>query len=170
MHTDEALYDEAKAGSKAAFAMLYQRYERPLFGFIVRRVGNPQDAEEIFHEAMLSILRTPTMTFAKGGFAGWLYKVAFHMTLNRIRKQQREVSALRNIIPLDTHSPAVEASKLQELATAAESLTPSLHEVYALRCAGKSYDEIASTLAVPVGTVKSRLHLMVTKLRKDLSK
>jgi len=54
------------------------------------------------------------------------------------------------------------------LAAAVERLPKSLAEVYRLRASGLSYEEMAEVLAVPLGTVKSRMHQMVAELRKEM--
>jgi RNA polymerase sigma-70 factor (ECF subfamily) len=53
---------------------------------------------------------------------------------------------------------------------AAAGLSEPLRQVYVLRREGKSYEEMSDILGIPLGTVKSRVHLMVTQLRKDLNK
>lgn len=173
MQSDEALYYEVRGGSKEAYAKLYQKYERPLFGFILRRIPNRQDAEDIFQEAMLAVLRTPTMKFeGNGAFAGWLYKVALNAILNRARSRQREVAATtayRGLSLVQGNDGETEV-QLEQLATAAKDLSPTLGDVYHLRSSGKSYEEIATDLNIPVGTVKSRIHLMIAHLRKGFNK
>lgn len=175
MQSDEALYKEVCDGSKAAFEELYDRYERPLFGFILRRIGNQQDAEEILHDVMLSLLKESNARFEKDGFAAWLYKVALNRSLNRLRSRSRANDARQQMglyvaesKRIDDH--LLEQEKSSHLRQAAESLSTPLREVYDLRQSGKSYEETANTLGLPLGSVKSRIHMMVTHLRKEMSK
>lgn len=173
MASDESLYAEIRRGSKQAFAALYERYEGPLFGFILRRLPNREDAEDVFHEAMMAILKTPTMQFDRGGFAPWIYKVSLNLILNRARSRTRESNAKANYEHLKVVSVGEESTIEQDLgalAAAARSLSPTLAEMYKLRSNGKSYDEIADELSIPVGTVKSRIHLMVAHLRKGFKR
>ena len=57
MPSDEALYEQLLGGDMRAFDLLYERYNRPLFGFIRRYVADSAQAEEIFHEAFIALLK-----------------------------------------------------------------------------------------------------------------
>ncbi|MCX6125006.1 MAG: sigma-70 family RNA polymerase sigma factor [Proteobacteria bacterium] len=172
MDSDESLYIEVRKGSNMAFEHLYAKYERPLFGFILRRVGNRQDSEEIFHETMVAIFRGPAANLGKGAFAGWLYKVSLNLSLNRLRKRARESNALNTIAAqpaaIQSDKPDFFEKYSVKVEEAAQTLSEPLAQVYALRRDGKSYEEMATTLDLPLGTVKSRIHLMVKQLRKEV--
>lgn len=174
MESDEQLYLEVRKGSQAAFETLYERYEGPIFGFIFRRLQSRQDAEEVFHEAMLAIFKGPALEFAKGGFAGWLFKVALNLSLNRVRSKKREGRALALVTDQDGAARNLETwpdpEDLAEMQKAAASLSEALRQVYVLRVEGRSYEEMSDILGIPLGTVKSRVHLMVTQLRKEMGK
>jgi RNA polymerase sigma-70 factor (ECF subfamily) len=174
MQSDESLYEAARQGSHTAFAQLYARYESPLFGYVVRRLGSRQDAEEVLQEAMLAVLKGPQARFSGAGFAPWLYRVAHNAALNRVRARRRAVEARGQIWDTEA-APSADAAlesqeRLRALESAARGLSPPLAQVYALRCAGKSYEEMAADLGLPLGTVKSRLHALVTHLRKELGR
>lgn len=180
---DETLYREARAGSGSAFAALYARYEAPIFGFLLRRLRNRADTEDVFQEVMLSILNgSEARLIDDGAFAGWIYRVAANRCHNHKRAARRESTAMVNVLR-DTENqigaPILEnsiqdallkAEKREELERASRRLSPPLGDVYALRSAGRTHEEIAETLGVPVGTVKSRLHALVAQLRKDMDR
>jgi RNA polymerase sigma-70 factor (ECF subfamily) len=176
--TDEALFQEARAGSERAFAALYARYEGPLFGFLMRRCASAQDAEDVFQEAMLAVLRGPGVELDAGGFAAWLYRVAINAALNRARAGARRDRRER-VAGAETGAAVAEAAadevlverqRLAEVDTAAARLSGPLAEVYALRRGGRSYEEMAAQLGVPLGTVKSRMHQLVATLRRELAR
>jgi RNA polymerase sigma-70 factor (ECF subfamily) len=175
MDTDEQLYCEARLGSKLAFEALYAKYERPVFAFILRRIENREEAEEVFHEAMLSIFKGEAAEFQNGGFAAWLYKVSLNISLNRMRSRRRERVALvayheqGQRTGVDDCDNPVDPDTAKQLEQAVSTLKPTLRQVYNLRAQGKSYEEIATIAAVPVGTVKSRVNKMIRDLRKDIS-
>lgn len=175
MDSDEVLYEKARSGSKAAFERLYEKYEKPIFGFIYRRLRSVPDSEDIFHDTMLAIFKGPQAEFSsEGAFAGWLYKVAFNLALNRLRSRNRESHAMAalkiNEMTLAHSTQATIAYDLDDVSQAAEGLTKPLKDVYTHRLDGKSYEEMATLLKVPVGTVKSRVHLMVKQLREEVKK
>lgn len=185
MESDEALYQDIRRGSQAAFEYLYAKYERPVFSFILKRLKNREEAEEVFQETMMSIYRGPEVFHDKGAFAAWLYKVALNLSLNRTRSQRREQAAMLRVVPFErerlvTNSAdedAIEKEIETELGQtkdrikqSVEDLSPSLREVYRLRSEGKSYEEMAGIVGVPVGTIKSRIHKMMNQLREEVGR
>jgi len=177
MNDDETLYREVRQGSKAAFEHLYGKYERPVFAYVMRRLQNREEAEEVFHEAMLSIFRGPEAQFQEGAFAGWLFRVAHNLALNRLRKQKRERVALValkvQLTPEDqqysSSKEALSPEDWKQLEGSVDELSAPLRQVYDLRVAGKTYDEMAKIAGVPVGTIRSRVHKMMGQLRKEIS-
>lgn len=175
MLSDEILYNAAQDGSHTAFRELYARYERPLFGFIMRRIGNRQDAEDVFHDVMLAVLKEPDCRFERGGFAAWIYKVALHRSLNKLRTHRRFDAAKNQLRVVEPHAESAEQPlEYQEqahlLAKASEQLSLPLRQVYELRKNGKTYEETAQILGLPVGSVKSRINALVRQLRKEMTR
>ncbi len=173
--SDETLYHRLRRdGDLAAFDQLYQRYERRLFGFLLGFLSERADAEEVFHDAFLQVLASREVSFARGSFAAWLYKIARNLALNRVRSGRRAVqatSALPAGEPVATAEEQLEArAQGQALARAVGELPPMLAEVYQLRVGGMSYEEIAFALEVPLGTVKSRMHELCDRLKSGVSR
>src|SRR5215207_7535815 len=168
--SDEALYARLRQqGDMAAFDVLYGRYERRLFGFIRGYVQARPDAEEVFHDAFLQVLRSREVRFERGSFAAWIFKVGRNLALNRLRSGRRASDAATQLPPGDPPTRADEALEAGEradaVARAVAALPPGLAEVYRLRMSGMSYEEIAFALEIPLGTVKSRTHEMVARLK-----
>lgn len=173
MQSDESLYREARQGSNQAFRRLYEKYEGPLFAFVTRRLQNRQEAEDVFHEAMLAIFKGPEADFREGAFAGWLFKVALNLSLNKIRSRQREARALRSIQMQDSYArdgAEDDTEALSHLESSVKDLDGKLKEVYDLRAQGKSYEEMSAIVGVPVGTIRSRVFRMVHHLREEMSR
>ncbi len=172
MESDERLWERLRAGELAAFDQLYARYERPLYGFILGFLGDGAEAEDVFHEAFLAMLRDPPP--ASLSVRGWLYQTARNMCLNRLRSRRRGDRAAERLgaeptPPEPRPDDKLEARAAEEaLAGALARLPPLLSEVFHLRSSGLSYQEMAEALAIPLGTVKSRMHELVTQLRKEL--
>lgn len=169
--SDEALLEAFRAGELIAFDVLYARYERPLFGFVVRLLdGDRAEAEDVLHQVFLSVLRE-----AKRGdvrrVKAWLYEAARNAAANRRRSVQRgsrvTTEAAASELPDEALLRAQTGAALQ---AALARLPSTLTEVWALRAAGLSYDEAAKVLGVPLGTVKSRLHEVVTRLREEMAR
>jgi RNA polymerase sigma-70 factor, ECF subfamily len=173
--SDEALYHRLRRDADLpAFDELYQRYERRLFGFLLSFLSERADAEEVFHDAFLQVLASKEVSFAAGSFAAWLYKITRNLALNRLRSGRRAAQASA---ALPAREPAAGADvqiearvEREALAQAVVELPPGLAEVYHLRVAGMSYEEIAFTLEVPLGTVKSRMHELCDRLKAGVNR
>jgi RNA polymerase sigma-70 factor, ECF subfamily len=168
--SDEALYARLRQqGEMAAFDVLYERYERRLYGFVKGYLPVRADVEEVFHDAFLQVLRSREVRFERGSFAAWIFKVARNLALNRVRGGRRAVAAVQQHPPAELAPRAdeqlVAGERTRALALAVAALPPGLAEVYRLRVAGMSYEDIAFTLEIPLGTVKSRTHEMVARLK-----
>jgi RNA polymerase sigma-70 factor (ECF subfamily) len=179
MRTDEALYLDLLAGDMTAFDELYRRYERRLFGYILRLLGDHGEAEELFHEVFMAVLQERRTNRQLESFRAWIFQVARNLCSNRLRTRRRAAAALQaaRALPAQAHASAAgdDAEQLltrQEvpaaLQRAIDRLPDQLGELYHLRASGLSYDEIAETLDVPLGTVKSRMHEMIVRLRREM--
>ena len=174
MESDERLYERLRRGELDAFDALHARYERGLFGFILAHVVARAEAEEVLHETFLALLRSGP-GFGGGSFRAWIHRVARNLCLNRLRGRKREARAL-GVIGLtdgEASTPAPDApiearQRSEALGCAVARLPPPLGEVFHLRASGLSYDEMAAVLSLPVGTVKSRMHEMVNRLREEM--
>ncbi len=172
MISDEALYERLVAGNLAAFDQLYERYERPLFGFILKHVRDRAEAEDLLHEAFLGVLRHKKS--APGSLRAWLFQVARNLCLNRSRATGRADRAIA-VIARDNEPSAEPAHQQLErhqavvrLLEAVEKLPANLSELYHLRTAGLSYEEMAEVVQAPLGTVKSRMHELIDRLRTEM--
>jgi RNA polymerase sigma-70 factor (ECF subfamily) len=175
MDSDEALFERLVAGDLRAFDRLYDRFERPLFGFIRSQIGDAQEAEDLLHEAFMAVLRERGSRHEIRSFKAWLFQVARNLCLNRVRSRKRAgraIDAVARAAEDAAPAPEQELARHQQVALlrgAIERLPAPLAELYRLRAGGMSYDEVAEILGVPVGTVKSRMHEMVRRLREEAS-
>jgi RNA polymerase sigma-70 factor (ECF subfamily) len=169
MESDEALYARLLRGELAAFDRLYERYERQLHGFLCAQLGDPAEAEDVFHEAFLAVLRARGERAELRSFKAWLFGVARNLCLNRARSRRRADRALASAALEPAPSATGPGHDPAALRAAVTRLPPALAEVYTLRASGLSYEELSAVLEVPIGTVKSRIHEMVRRLREEMS-
>ena len=87
---DTALMLRVKAGDEAAFALLVERFRRPLIGFMYRMAHNQAVAEELAQEVFLRVYRSRQSYAASAKFSTWLYRVATNLALNHIRDTRNE--------------------------------------------------------------------------------
>jgi RNA polymerase sigma-70 factor (ECF subfamily) len=176
MATDDALFERLLRGDLEAFDALYGRHERQLYGFILKHVPDRHEAEDVLHDAFLAVLRE-----GRGGarvtcFRAWLFQVARNLCRNRARSRQRADRAMEAVARAPAAPQAHPDRALEErqaaeaLRRAVSRLPDRLAELYQLRAGGLSYEELARTLALPLGTVKSRMHEMVRRLQQEMSR
>ncbi|HXR37678.1 MAG TPA: sigma-70 family RNA polymerase sigma factor [Terracidiphilus sp.] len=156
--TDEQLMQAYAQGRSAAFSALFARYRQPLFGFFRRRVPDPAHAEELAQETFLAVLRAASRYQPTALFRTWLYAIAF-----KILRAHRRKAAFRATFlgaPRELPEPAAPGSLDVEvmMRQAVARLDALDREVLLLREFEQlSYAEIASLLALPLNTVRSRL-------------
>jgi len=174
--TDEELIAAANAGDAAGFEALYERYHVWVFGVAMRFTGDRDAASDVVQETFMYFLRKfPGFTLT-AKLKTFLYPVIRHNALasrRRGRIQASRPESLDRAISLASlrASPGTTAEQqtnFESLRRAMDSLEPGHREVVILRFA-ESLDlqEIAVAMALPLGTVKSRLHNALVRLRAD---
>lgn len=174
MRSDEALHEALRRGDLAAFDALYARLSGPLYGFILRHLADAHEAEDVLHDTFMALL---THDPDARSLRAWMYHCARNHCLRRLRDRRRGARALDAVAQQPPEvaqlapGDALEAREAAaRLAHAVAALPDALAEVYALRAEGLSYDELSAVLGIPVGTVKSRIHDMVARLRTEMAR
>ena len=171
----------AQKGDQEAFAALVRLYEKRVLALTRWMCKNPADAEEAAQEAFLSAWQGLPFFRGESSFSTWLYRLASNACVDLLRREGRHQAAAGPSLddeeaPLDvadgTPGPQ-EAAERRELREQIEeglrALTPEHRQVLLLREMHQlSYDEIADTLELDVGTVKSRISRGRRQLRKFL--
>jgi RNA polymerase sigma-70 factor (ECF subfamily) len=171
---DRDLVAEALAGDSAAFGTLVERFQRPVYGLIVRMVRNPAEAEEIAQEVFIKAYSKLQSFDQSRKFSSWLFKIAHNATIDVLRKKrlvtvplesppEEEGGQLADILAgpeRDEPEPVAVRGELAEaLEAAMESLRPEQREILLLRFQhGLSYAELSEVMSLPLGTVKTHLH------------
>lgn len=183
--TDEQLLSAHRAGDRDAFAQLVKRYERELFLFLVRFLGDRAAAEDVFQESFLQVHQSAEQFDMARRFRPWLFTIAANKARDLMRLQARRPTAplQASISPGDDDSGEYidlvrAASELPDSALQTRELTEQVQRVVAgmpshLReilllsyFHGFAYKQIGEILDIPLGTVKSRLHASVAEFAK----
>ena len=171
--SDEALYRRLVEGDLAAFDQLFERYAAHLLGFIRHELSDGAEAEDVLQEVFVAVLRQRGRGTAARSVRAWLFEVARHLCLNRARSRRRgaraKAEAPLTAVPAPHLDQALEEhQRFHSLHRALARLPEPLGALYRLRASGLSYQEMAEVLGVPLGTVKSRMHEMLGRLREEM--
>lgn len=170
--SDEDWVAAALDGDPAAFGHLMARWQRPVYRTIWRIVGQAQDAEDLTQETFLRAYAALAHFDPRYRFGGWIVRIATNLSLNFRRRRGRESFQGASIEEADAffeRQPDNAASSSPERRTAIQAQSAQLWQavealpddfrvvVYLRHVIELSYEEIAATLDLPMGTVKSRL-------------
>lgn len=173
----EELVGRAQAGDRIAFGELVTRFQGAVFAAAMTRLRDAGEAQEMAQEVFVHAMRKLPQLRDPRCFAGWLRRITARMAINRLTRR----GPIRGAEPelLDA-VPAVAATPLEDLVRAEQRaavqaglrrlkpLDRQALEAFYLR--GASLKRIARDLAVPVGTVKRRLHVARRRLKTVLEK
>jgi len=186
--SDEELMGRYREESRAElFTELVHRYERELYRYLARYLGDPTLAEDVFQNTFLQVHLKRGLFEEGRPFRPWLYAIATHQAVDALRKIGRHPtvsldqrvgsgshdSDAGNLIDLLVSEETGPLSRMQEterqqwvresIARLPEALRQTLILAYHQDL---KYREIADILKIPVGTVKSRLHAALEKLQQ----
>ena len=183
--TDEALMSRYRDSAQTAdYNELIRRYERELYRYLARYLGDAALAEDVFQNTFLQVHLKRALYEDGRPFRPWLYAIATHQAVDSLRKigrhptvsldQQRSGSddtdpgALIDLLVNEGPSPLGELQEKERQAWVKQSierLPDTLKQTLVLAYyQDLKYREIADILKIPVGTVKSRLHAALAKL------
>lgn len=185
--TDEDLMARFRRGQRDAFGLLVRRYERELFGYLCRYLGDLNLADDVFQNTFLQVYLKSDQ-FEDGRLVRpWLYTIATNQAIDALRRAGRQPAVSLDgqvaeggdgeprplLEMLEARGPGPPDQTQNEerrlLVRAAVDRLPDLFRqvVVLAYYQGLKYREIADVLAVPVGTVKSRLHAALVKLQES---
>ena len=169
----------AQRRDREAFTILFDYYAPRVNAFLLRMGAERGVAEEVTQEAMVVLWRKANLFDpAKSSLSTWLYRIARNRRIDRIRRERLDFRdpADFTIDAPDETQPTAEVrldtqTREDILRKSLESLPPE--QIVLVRLAfyeGLSHSQIAERAALPLGTVKSRLRLAFTRLRRALEK
>lgn len=165
-----AVLDRARRGDQEAFAALIQHYDPGLRALAYRLLGDRDRMDDALQEAYVKAFTALPRFRGESKIGTWLYRIAYNVCLDELERARR-------IVPLDeagerpssSRDPGDEVAGRSDLARALAGLPPEERAAVLLVDAqGFSYDEAGRVLAVPAGTIASRLNRARAALRKAL--
>jgi RNA polymerase sigma-70 factor (ECF subfamily) len=181
--SDEQLIRRYVRGDRHAFGHLLARYRQRIVTLVRYRLGSRSLwVEDVAQDVFLQVHRKAQSFEGRSTFKTWLFGVALNVCRDHLRRERRAIhsSTIEGdddgalaALPCESLDPLEMLERTERDALirgAIEQLTPANRIVLQLRdWEDMSYDEIAETLAVPVGTVRSRLHNARAKLAQELA-
>jgi RNA polymerase sigma factor (sigma-70 family) len=151
-------------------------YGRFLYTVAYRLTGHEDDAQDLVQDVLLRV-RRGLETYRPGSLEGWLSRITTNSFLDDVRRRRRRpLDALpedpdRTVPPAAAADEQLAAESLSDDVQAALARLPDDYRAAVVLCdvVGLSYEEIADALAIPVGTVRSRIHRGRRQLREALA-
>ena len=145
--------------------VLYTQHGPSILRYLHRLVG-PKMAEDVLQDIFVQAVTHIDLLDGVASPKAWLFKVAKNMTINHLRKKRKPVDLAWGSL---AQSPSQEDGRLEPMRRAIQRLSPDHRDTVLLRWYDElSYEEIAQVLQIPVGTVRSRLHHSLQKLRQQI--
>lgn len=183
--SDEELIETFNQGRADAFAHIMNRFERPLFFYILRRVQQEEVARDLLQDTFMKLTQHAHRYEPGSPLSAWLYTIARNTSIDYLRKRRhREVSLDAPIGSTEDFSfhqvlsdegptapQIVEGVEFaRRLDEALKEINPDQRDIFILReVHGLKFVEIAETLEISENTVKSRMRYALESLRKQLS-
>lgn len=185
--SDAELLKSYAAGNSAAFDLLFNRHRTVLYTWLRHTLGNAQDADDVFQETWIRVIRH-AHRYVDRGFKAWLWRIARSRVID-LRRATREMTSLdadcsvgeesgeltlKDSLAAETLSPSESAvdNETGELITRSLMiLTENQKEVFLLRTqSGLPFKEIATLLEIPLGTALGLMRDATSKLKQVLQK
>ncbi len=156
---------------------IVREHSARVYRLAYRLTGNPHDAEDLTQEVFVRVFRSLS-SYTPGTFEGWLHRITTNLFLDQVRRKQRiRFDALpedaTDRLPGNDPGPerAWEQNHLDhDVQAALDQLPPDFRAAVVLcDIEGLSYEEIAATLGIKLGTVRSRIHRGRAQLRESLA-
>jgi RNA polymerase sigma-70 factor, ECF subfamily len=177
----------AQQGREAAYRELIRRYERPVFSLVYRMVRDRELSEDLTQETFIKVLNHIDRYRPEFKLSSWLFKIANNVAIDHLRRRHVDTISLdgsphastpdaieaTSIDPAADQESALDEMEARELGGSIEAaiarLRPEYRACIMLRhVEDRSYEEIAATLDLPLGTVKTYIHRARHELRRSL--
>src|ERR1051326_544771 len=181
---EKLLIERCKRGEQGAFDKLVRAYEKRVYNLAYRLSGHYDEANDISVDAFIRVFQALKLFRGEANFSTWLFRIVTNVYLDRRKRtRNKQHLSLEEYIELEENSVArqiedpsptpSEVAEQRERHDVLQSAIASLPDyqramVVLYHTEGLSYDEIASVMELPIGTVKSRLNRARLMLREKL--
>ena len=176
MQDEESLVRRAQQRDQEAFSRLYEENFDKIYRYVVLRIGNRAEAEDMTQQVFVNALESISSYKWKGvPFSAWLFRIAHNQVIDYVRKGRKQAT-----VPLDESSVsdninpqriAERKLDIEQLLSATRRLTEAQREVISLRFTSElSVAQVAKVMGKSEGAVKALQHSAIVALRRTLSR
>ncbi len=172
---DKELVIDFLNGDEAAFNLIVRKYQKTIYWFARRMLGNHSDADEVTQEVLITLYEKLHTFKFESSLSTWIYKITNSKALNLIRKQKvREFFSLDTVFHKSSSDDVIKdlesREKLERVEKALSSIPEKQRDVFVLRhFEGLSYKEIAEITGKSVGTLKANYFHALKKITEQIN-
>ncbi|MBD3369880.1 sigma-70 family RNA polymerase sigma factor [Candidatus Fermentibacteria bacterium] len=173
--SDSQLMVDLCGGDEDAFSEVIRRFQGPIYGLLIRMLGNEDEAEELLQETFCRLHRYRENYDPERPLVTWIFTIASNLAKKRWRRRSRWITVPLDYVNLTSPgktAPHYESGRVELRASLEEAigaLPPHYREPFLLReKQGMTYEQIAEVMDIRIGTVKSRINRARTRLRRLL--
>ncbi|MGL5927929.1 MAG: RNA polymerase sigma factor SigE [Dermatophilaceae bacterium] len=169
--------DDGPAWVAPTWEQVVEQHSARVYRLAYRLTGNVHDAEDLTQDVFIRVFRS-LHTYQPGTFEGWLHRITTNVFLDRMRRKQRirfDALSDESAARLPSRGPGPEQAYTDshfddDVQRALDALSPDFRAAVVLcDIEGLSYEEVAATLGIKLGTVRSRIHRGRAQLRASLA-
>jgi RNA polymerase sigma-70 factor (ECF subfamily) len=163
---DRKAIERVLKGDIDAFNVLVRQWEKPIYNFILRMIGDRDEAMDLCQDSFMKAYKELATLKDLDRFSSWLYRIAHNACYSRLRKDIGKTFVELDPETQGDHTPAENRIAVE---TALQHLPEDQREVVVLKIFHSlKFEEIAVIQGAPISTVKSRLYMGFEKLRSIL--
>jgi RNA polymerase sigma-70 factor, ECF subfamily len=163
---DADLIRQACRGDVEAYNLLISRWEKRVYNYLLRLIGNREDALDLSQDVFLKAYQSLRKLEDPARFPGWLFRIAHNEAYSLHRKRKPEV----DVPPPDNGGSRFPMELALSVTAALGRLSAEQREAVVLKVyEGFKFEEIAEVLSCPVSTVKSRVYTALDLLKAELA-
>ncbi|HEY4162034.1 MAG TPA: sigma-70 family RNA polymerase sigma factor [Dongiaceae bacterium] len=174
--SDTVLLQRVAKGDRTAFAELYRRLQRPLFGYLMKLVREREMVEDVLNETLMEVWRQAARFEGRSSVNTWVFSIAHHRAVSRLRRKRETSLDEETAAAIEDQAPtpdqnAVASDMSRILGDLMKRLSAEHREILNLAYYQEfSVQEIADALDLPANTVKTRMFYARQRLKVLLQK
>lgn len=174
---DRILFEQWMKGDPEGFSVIYEKYKKRLFGFLVKMTNDKSLAEDLMQETFFAALRNANQFDTNRSLLSWFFGIAHKKAIDHFRhakvENEHQHEAEKSIgSKIDNPDKATVNKHIRKTVNeAVQTLDPLQREVFLLReMGGVAFKDIAEIMNCPINTALGRMRLALRNIRKELEK